>query len=114
MVYLTVLLAHFGGELIPAFTIYKEIESKGLCPKTEKELSDIDPTSYRIVKKNAKTYGYCDDETGKYVWLVRPSNYYMMVFKNNETAVVKIPNQIISVHHWESLPLYSGDLKLIP
>lgn len=96
------------------YYLYKEIEAKRICPKTEKELSDIDPTSYKVVKDNAKTYGYCNGETGEYIWLVRPSAYYMMVFKNHETAVVRVPNQIITVHHWKAIPTYFGDKKLIP
>jgi glucan phosphoethanolaminetransferase (alkaline phosphatase superfamily) len=97
----------------PATDIYKEIESKKLCPKTEKELSDINPTYYKLVQENARSKGYCDLVTGKYIWIVRPSAYYIMVFKDNKTGIMKVPYQL-PVSHWDNVPEYKGDAQLIP
>jgi hypothetical protein len=96
----------------PAMDLYKEIKDSRMCPKTEKEISDINPMLYRVIKANADTKGYCDPKTNSYVWLVRPSMYTMIVFTSKETAVVKVPHMIIPVR-W-NVPAYSGDVNNIP
>lgn len=80
----------FWKAINPANELYSKVKyncKSANCPKTEKELSQLDPSLYKGVINNAKSKYVYDIKTGKYLWFVRPSNYLMAVFEGNGFGV---------------------------
>lgn len=83
----------FWKGINPANELYSKVKyncKNGNCPKTEKELSQLDPSLYKGIIDNAKSKYVYNVKTGKYLWFVRPSNYLMAVFEGNGFGVFEV------------------------
>ena len=99
----------------PANELYSKIKyacSKDNCPRSEKELSELDPILYKKIIVNAKSKYSFDPITKEYTWYVRPSFYYMISFEGNGFAVFKIP-EFLKIDHW-SVPKFKGQKNELP
>lgn len=91
----------------------KKICMNNKCPKSEDELSRLDPNLYQQISFNAKVRYNYNQSANEYVWYVRPSKYYVGIFQKGTFSLYKIPS-FLSVRHWSNVPDYSDKVELLP
>lgn len=91
----------------------KKVCASNKCPKSEDELSRLDTNLYYQISANARVKYIYNQSTGKYVWYVRPSRYYVGVFQEGTFSLYKIPS-FLPIKHWNNVPTYNDDVELLP
>jgi len=72
---------------------------KNNCPKSEVELSKLDPNLYQKIKDEAYFKYNFNYRSNEYDWYVRTSKYFVGIMKNDVFSLYKIPN-FFPVKHW--------------
>lgn len=105
----------FWQGVMPANELFEKVKHEcknDSCPKSEKELAQLDQPLYRQLINNAKSKYSYDPVNNRYEWYVRPSYYYAVRFEGNGFRVFRIP-QFVAVDHWE-LPKFKGSEINLP
>lgn len=106
----------FWKGVMTANELYTKVKyecKKNNCPKSEKELAQLDPNLYRTINVNAKSKYTYNPKTKKFIWYVRSSKYYMVSFEDNGFGVYKIPD-FLNIKHWGGVPEFKGQKGELP
>lgn len=105
----------FWKGVMEANKLYSQVKyecKKNNCPKSEKELRNLNQFLYDQMASNAKSkYSYTSYDK-KYTWYVRPSKYYLVSFGGNGFEVFKIPEPL-GIRHWD-VPEFKGSISDLP
>lgn len=97
---------YFWKGVLPAHELHAKINQYCTdhkhCPESEQEISKLDSQLFREITQNAKSKYVFDKVIGKYIWYVRPSKYYVVIFTQDSFNFYKIPN-FINVKHWDDV-----------
>jgi hypothetical protein len=114
----------FWSAITPAHALHALMkqykETQGTYPQTEEQLQNLSPNLFRTIGKNAKQVYIYNASDGSYVWMVRPSHYYVVIFDSKKDyALYQIPYlNIFPRGHWYTIPnfppKYSGPWDQLP
>jgi len=109
-------MGSFWASITPAHQLHallKQYKAKtGTYPQDEGELRNLSPSLYEKIKANSKEVYIYNPTIDTYMWVIRPSYYYVVVFDSyNDYVMYRIPHLINLVH--SSFSVYPSNYPLL-
>lgn len=109
-------MSSFWASVTPAHqlhTLLKEYKTRtGVYPQSEEELKTLSPELYKKIKANSKEVYIYNSTNNTYIWIIRPSYYYTIVFDSqNDYVIYRIPHPVNLVH--SSFPVYPPNYPIL-